>query len=97
MEEHVQDHMYEAGMITSIALFTVLGFLLNAVGVATWTAEWWCVLGLFLAHGWHQHSQGVDHAEEEIKKLIQHARATLAEAEAIKTQAEQHMNKKDPQ
>jgi len=70
MEEHVQDHMYEAGMITSIALFTVLGVLLNAVGVITWTAEWWCVLGLFLAQGWHMRADGYDQGLDDSLRVI---------------------------
>jgi len=70
MEEHVQDHMYEAGMITSIALFTVLGWLLSAVGVTVWTAEWWSVLGLFLAQGWHMRAEGYDQGLDDSLTVI---------------------------
>lgn len=90
--------MYEAGMITSIALFTLLGLVLTSMGVAPGSAEWWCVLGLFLAYGWHQHAQGRDSERDEINTLIQHARATLKEAEQLKLMAEQRtQNNKDTQ
>lgn len=67
MEEHGQDYLYAQDlMLTSIVIYTALGLLLNAVGIQTWTAEWWCLLGLFIANGWHQHSggydQGLDHS-----------------------------------
>ena len=85
-------------MITSIALFTLLGLVLTSVGITTWSAEWWCLLGLFLAHGWHQHAQGRDSARDEIHTLIHNARATLKEAEQLKLMAEQRtQNNKDTQ
>ena len=77
MEEHVQDHMYEAGMITSIVLFTALGVLLNAVGVITWTAEWWCVLGLFLAQGWHMRAEGYDQGLDDSLTVINQLKQQL--------------------
>jgi hypothetical protein len=49
-------------MLTSLAIYTALGVLLNAVGIATGTAEWWCLLGLFLANGWNSRLEGYDSA-----------------------------------
>jgi hypothetical protein len=62
--------MYEANMITSIALFTALGWLLTAVGVVVWSAEWWSLLGLFLAQGWHMRAQGYDQGLEDSLTVI---------------------------
>jgi len=66
-------------MITSIVLFTALGVLLNAVGVATWTAEWWCVLGLFLAQGWHGRAEGYDLGLEHSLTVINRLERKLKE------------------
>jgi len=47
-------------MLTSIVLYTTLGYLLSVLGIEAWSAEWLCFVGLFMAHGWYQHSEGYD-------------------------------------
>jgi len=66
-------------MLTSIAIYTALGVLLNAVGIATWTTEWWCLLGLFLANGWNQHAEGYDSALDSCLTVINRLERKLKE------------------
>ena len=63
-------------MITNIVLFSTLGYLLSVLGIETWSAPWWCLVGLFMAHGWHQniegYDQGLEHSLIVINRLEQH-------------------------
>ena len=49
-------------MLTSVAIYTALGILLNAVGIVAGSTEWWCLLALFMANGWNSRAEGYDSA-----------------------------------
>jgi hypothetical protein len=49
-------------MLTSVAIYTALGILLNAVGIVVGSTEWWCLLALFMANGWNSRAEGYDSA-----------------------------------
>lgn len=61
MEEHGQDYLYEASMITRIVLYATLGYLLDALGQGSGDWGFWCVLGLFLATDILARKEGQDH------------------------------------
>jgi hypothetical protein len=49
-------------MLTSVAIYTALGILLNAVGIVGGSTEWWCLLALFMANGLNSRAEGYDSA-----------------------------------
>ena len=61
MEEHGQDHVYEAGMITRLVLYATLGYLLDALGQGAFEWGFWCVVGLFVAVDILARKEGQDH------------------------------------
>ena len=61
MEEHGQDYLYEASMITRIVLYATLGYLLDALGQGSGDWGFWCVVGLFLATDILARKEGQDH------------------------------------
>jgi hypothetical protein len=73
-------------MITDVVLFSALGFLLSALQVETLSAEWWCILGLFLAYGWHRRADGYQDATDTAQAVWQAAHKALEEAKALKQQ-----------
>jgi len=57
-------------MLTTIAIYTTLGIMLNVVGIAWGSAEWWCLVGLWLANGWNSRAEGYDSALDQCLIVI---------------------------
>lgn len=56
-------------MITRLALYSVLGLLLNAMG-STWdTWQFWCMVGLFWAAERLSYQDTLDMIQEEVDRI----------------------------
>ena len=83
MEGHGQDYMYEASM-TRLVLYATLGLLLSALDLHWDTAEYWCVVALFISNDYLARREGYEHGMVFIATLSdEHLARIRAEVDKI--------------